>query len=80
MATQDTRTLGEEARTAISRLLIEKVRHDKYPSRTHMELIEQVVPPDLIRDYLNVLLEKVAVDTSPSIPMLQRIARISQQL
>ncbi len=80
MATQDTVALGEEARTAFTRLLLERVRQDKYPSVSQMDLIEQVMPPTLIRDYLNVLLEKVAQDNSPSIPMLARIARISQQL
>lgn len=80
MATQDTASLGVEARTAIARLLIERVRHDRYPSVSHMALIEQVMPPTLIRDYLNVLLEKAAEDAVPSIPMLARIARVSQEL
>lgn len=81
MATQDDRpTLGEEARNAISRLLIERVRQDKYPSATQMDLLEQGIPPHLMRDYLNVLLEKVMTDSRPSIPMIQRISRIAQQL
>ena len=80
MATQDTVSLGEEARTAFARLLLERVRQDKYPSVSHMELIEQVIPATVMREYLNVLLEKVAQDSAPSIPMLARIARISQQL
>jgi len=80
VATQDGPTLGEEARNAIARLLIERVRQDKYPSATHMDLIEQTMPPYLMRDYLNVLLEKVVRDTWPSIPMIHRITRISQEL
>ncbi|HKN93551.1 MAG TPA: hypothetical protein VJU60_04390 [Thermoleophilaceae bacterium] len=80
MATQDTVSLGEEARTAFARLLLERVRRDKYPSVSHLDLIEQVMPPTVIRDYLNVLLEKVAEDAVPSIPMLARIARVSQQI
>src|SRR5690349_10642065 len=80
VASQDRAVIGEQARNAIVRLLLERVRQDKHPSRTHMELIEELMPPYLLRDYLNVLLEKVAVDSSPSLPLIQRIARISQQL
>lgn len=80
MATQDGPTIGDEARNAVSRLLIERVRQDKYPSSTHMDLIEQTIPPWVMREYLNVLLEKMAKDTWPSIPLMQRIARISQEL
>lgn len=80
MATQEGPTLGEEARNAIARLLIERVRQTKYPSATEMDLIEQTAPPYALREYLNVLLEKVAKDTWPSIPMMQRIAKVSLQL
>jgi hypothetical protein len=80
VASQDTARLGEEARNAIVRLLLERVRHDKYPSASQMQMIEQLMPPYLLRDYLNILLEKVASDSSPSIPLMNRIARISQQL
>ena len=80
MASQERALVGEEARNAIARLLIEKVRQDKYPSTTQMEIIEQILPSYLLRDYLNVLLEKVMTDTSPSIPMLRRLTRIAAQL
>ena len=80
MATQNEPTIGEEARNAISRLLLERVRRDKYPSATEMEMIEQLMPPYLLRDYINVLLEKVVLDSRPSIPLMRRIAKISQQL
>jgi hypothetical protein len=80
MASQERALIGEEARNAIARLLLEKVRQDKYPSTTQMEIIEQMMPSYLLRDYLNVLLEKVMTDSSPSIPMLRRLARIAGQL
>ncbi len=80
MATQEGPTIGEEARNAMSRILLEKVRQDKYPSVTQMEMIERLMPSYLLRDYLNVLLEKVVVDSRPSIPLMQRIERITQQL
>ena len=80
MASQERAVIGEEARNAIARLLLEKVRQDKHPSTTQMDIIEQMMPPYLLRDYLNVLLEKVMTDSSPSIPMLRRLARIAARL
>ena len=80
MASQERAVIGEEARNAIARLLLEKVRQDKHPSTTQMDIIEQMMPPYLLRDYLNVLLEKVMTDSTPSIPMLRRLTRIAAQL
>jgi hypothetical protein len=70
----------EEAQTAFAGFLVERVRQDKHPSVTHMNLLEQVIPRPLVREYLNVLLEKVVSERQPSISMLQRISRIIQQL
>jgi hypothetical protein len=80
MASREMQVSGEEARTAIARLLIEKVRRDKYPSATQMSIIEATITPPLVREYLNMLLEKVLMDEHPSIPMLRRIQRISMDL
>ena len=80
MASRESAIIGEEARNAIAVLLIEKVRQDEYPSSTQMDLIEQVAPTYLLRDYLNVLLEKVMRDPNPSIPLLGRVARVAQRL
>ena len=65
-----------EARAAYLRIMIEKVRQTQHPSATHMAMIEQALPPELIPDYVEILMEKVADDPNPSIPMLQRIARL----
>ena len=73
-------TTRDEVQTALARLLLEKVRQDKYPSATQMALLEQIIPPALIREYLNVLLEKVLNDNAPSIPMLHRIQTVAQAL
>jgi hypothetical protein len=70
----------EEAQTAFSRLLLEKVRQDKHPSSTQMSMLEQTLPPSLHREYLNVLLEKTMNDNWPSISMLRRIQAFSNQL
>jgi hypothetical protein len=69
-----------EAQTAIANLLLDRIRADRHPSATDMQLLEQIIPRPMVRDYLNVLLEKVLTDRHPSIPLLQRIARVAQNL
>jgi hypothetical protein len=70
----------EQAQTAISRILLEKIRADRYPSSTQMTMLEQTIPPSLYREYLNVLLEKVISENRPSVTMLGRLQRFASRL
>jgi hypothetical protein len=65
-----------ESRIALAGVLLEKVRQERYPSSTQMDIIEQVLPSPLLSRYVEILLEKVAQDDRPSIPMIQRIQRL----
>jgi hypothetical protein len=65
-----------ESRIALAGILLEKVRDERYPSSTQMTIIEEVLPPQLLPRYVEILLEKVAQDDRPSIPMIQRIQRV----
>jgi hypothetical protein len=65
-----------ETQVALAGLLFEKIRQDRYPSATQMTLLEQVLPPRLLPAYVEVLLDKVAEDDRPSIPMIRRIQRL----
>jgi hypothetical protein len=80
MASRESVVTAEEAKTALARVLLDRVRQDKYPSWTHMQILEEILPRSLQREYVNVLLEKVISDSSPSIPMLRHIARLAQSL
>jgi hypothetical protein len=55
---------------------MDRVRQDRHPSATHMAMIEQALPPQLIPDYIGILIDKVADDANPSISMLNRISRL----
>ena len=70
----------EDVQTALAQVILARVREDNYPSTTQMDLLEQIIPPDLVRDYVNVLLEKVLVTRWPSISMLRRLQRVATQL
>ena len=69
-----------QAQTALSRVLLDKVRNDNHPSFTQMNMLEQTLPPSLHREYLGILFEKVMGEQWPSISMLRRIQRFSNQL
>lgn len=69
-----------EARAVLAGVLLKRVREDKYPSSTEMDLIEQVIPPQLLPRYVEVLLDKVAQDERPSISMLHRISRLTKSM
>jgi hypothetical protein len=70
----------DEAQGWLVEMLLEKVRNDPYPSATQLSIIEEVLPQQMIPDYLEVLIDKVGEDKYPSIPMLQRISRVASSL
>lgn len=45
-----------------------------------MSILEHVIPAELVDEYLDILLEKVGSESSPSVPMLRRIQRITESL
>jgi hypothetical protein len=69
-----------EAQAALAHVLLEHVRRDRHPSSTQMSILEQVIPPQLVDEYIEILLEKVASDGTPSIPLLRRLQRVTDGL
>jgi len=67
----------EEAQAALARLLIDKIRNDKYASSTQMDLLEQMIPRALASEYFDALLEKVAIDQWPSNSLVARMSRLT---
>ena len=45
-----------------------------------MGILEETMPPEMRREYLNVLFEKVLSERIPSIQMLRRIQRVAASL
>jgi hypothetical protein len=69
-----------EAEAWLANALMDKVRNDRYPSATQLSIIEEVIPREMVPDYLEILIDKVSEDSVPSIPMLQRISRVAGSL
>jgi hypothetical protein len=66
----------EEIEMALAQVLLARVRQDNYPSTTDMDLLEEIIPPDLMRDYVNVLLEKALSSRWPNVSILRRLRRM----
>jgi hypothetical protein len=69
-----------ESRAVLAGVLLKRVREDRYPSATDMDLIEEIIPPQLLPRYAEVLLDKVAQDHRPSISMIHRLNRVTNSL
>jgi hypothetical protein len=69
-----------ESRAVLAGVLMKRVREDRYPSATDMDLIEQILPPQLLPRYVEVLLDKLAQDRRPSISMIHRLERVTNSL
>ena len=59
----------DEARKWIADVLMDKVRQDRFPNATQLAVIEEVLPQDLLPDYLEFLIEKAEQDSVPSTPV-----------
>jgi hypothetical protein len=70
----------QQAQRAISQVLLDHVARDTYPSVTQMNLLEQSITPDLVDDYVAVLLSKVDDDRWPSLDIIRRLQRIANAL
>ena len=69
-----------ESRAVLAGVLLKRGREDRYPSATEMDLIEQIIPRQLLPRYVEVLLDKVAQDPRPSISMIHRLDRVTNSL
>ena len=63
----------EVVRSRLLAALMDKVREDTYPSSTMLDTIEELLTPDDVDDYTDLLLSKIEDDQFPSIPMISRL-------
>lgn len=61
----------------VLRVLLSKVAADPYPSGTMMDMVEQMLEPDEIPAYAEILMDKIRRDRFPSLGMLQRVAKLA---
>jgi len=62
-----------DVRGEILRMLMGRVAEDQYPSATMLDMIEQILRPDEVPAYAELLMQKIRDDRFPSIPLLNRV-------
>jgi hypothetical protein len=62
-----------DVRREVLRMLMGKVAEDNYPSATMLDMIEQMLSPDEVPAYAELLMQKIRDDRFPSIPLLNRV-------
>ena len=68
---------SEQARVRLLRTLMTKVSEDTYPSATMMDTIEELLHPDDVAEYADLLLDHVENDTYPSTSMIYRVRNLA---
>jgi hypothetical protein len=58
-------------------VLLDRIRDDRYPSTTQMDLLESVAPPQQLAEYVMHLLERISNEPHPSVSMMQRVQRLA---
>jgi hypothetical protein len=61
----------------LAELLLERIRQDKYPSTTQMDMFEELAPPRQLGAYVAHLLERIDSENHPSTSMMQRVQAIA---
>jgi len=69
-----------EARAVLAGMLLKRVKEERYPSPTELSLIEEIIPPQLLPRYVDVLLDKLAQERRPSISMIHRLHRVIRSM
>jgi hypothetical protein len=57
-------------------LLLDHIRADRFPSVTHMNMLEEIATPRVLVEYTLHLMDRIEGDIYPSIPMMQRVQRL----
>lgn len=64
-------------RDALNGVLLDKIRQDRFPSTTMMDLVEQNLDERRLGAYGEVLLDKIAGDRFPSHDMIKRLSELT---
>ena len=54
-------------------VLLDRIRNDRHPSTTQMDLLESIAPPQQLAEYVVHLLERIESESNPSISMMKRV-------
>jgi hypothetical protein len=56
--------------------LLERITSDNYPSGMHMDLLEEIAPPEMRVRFILHLMDRIADDQYPSVDIMRRVQRM----
>jgi hypothetical protein len=56
--------------------LLDRIRSEKHPSATHMDMLESVASQRVLVEYVLELMQRIEDEPHPSIPLMQRVQRL----
>jgi hypothetical protein len=65
--------MANPLREQFGEVLFERIRADRYPSVTHMDMLESVAPPKVLVEYTLHLMDLIANEDHPSNAMIRRV-------
>jgi hypothetical protein len=66
-----------DVRVQLLETLLQKLEDDRYPSTTTLDMIEELLAPDEVPVYAEVLLNRIRSDAFPSVPMMARLKNLA---
>jgi len=66
-----------DVRSMVLHALLRKIGEDRYPSVTMLDMVEQLLRPHEVPQYIAILLRQIDQETYPSIPMLRRLMALA---
>ena len=64
------------ARRMLLDVLMQKVSDEPYPSVAVLDVVEHLLRPDEVPEYVEILVHRFDQETYPSMPLLRRIAAL----
>jgi len=69
---------ADSPRELILDFLLDKVAQDRFPSLSELDMIESLLRPHEVEIYVRLLLRGMREERYPSIPILRRIAALTE--
>ena len=65
-----------DPRRELLRALMYRVQQDQYPSVAMLDIIEELLEPDEVPAYVEMMLGRVRAETYPSLQMIRRVKQL----
>lgn len=65
-----------DPRRELLRALMYRVQQDQYPSVAMLDIIEELLEPDEVPAYVELILQRVRAETYPSLQMIRRVKQL----